>query len=339
MLRHRSKIQKYAWDGSFSRRRGTTSNKKLILIVPILLLLIAFSVSFTKIVETSFSKITNVSFSKIKEITSPIGSLIGEKKSNGSTIKSTIEEVIKDEKGDYSFFVKNLRTGEEEGVEVHKVYDTASLYKLWVAAVVEERIRRGELGRDEELKEDVVQLNERFNIATEDAELKEGEINITVIDALTKMIVVSDNYSALVLSKRVGLSNVEDFLKDYGFSESTIDPPQSTAYDIGQFYQLLYNSRIINAGTSSDIMALLKSQRLNDRIPKYLPDNVIIAHKTGELGRIKHDGGIVFAPFGDYIFVAMSKTSNPQNAAEVIARVSSRIYKYFEKQAVSKKKS
>lgn len=331
MLRHRSKIQKYAWDGSFSRRRRSSSNNKVFLIIPILL--------FLFVTLFSFSKIIGISSSKIKEIVSPIGKLVGERKSNLPTIKSTIDEVIKGEKGDYSFFIKNLKTGEEEGIEDHKVYETASLYKLWIASVVEERIQRGEIGKGDALKEDVIELNDKFNIASEDAELKEGEINTTVIDALTKMIVVSDNYSALVLSKRVGLSNVGSFLKDYGFSESSLNPPQSTAYDIGQFYQLLYNTRIINSEASSDIMALLKSQRLNDRIPKYLPDNIIVAHKTGELGGVKHDAGIIFAPFGDYIFVAMSDTRDPQNAAEVIARVSSRIYKYFEKQAADKKKS
>lgn len=323
MLRHTSKTQKYTWDKNFSTRRNNSSGKKIILIFPILLLII----------------IVIFSFPKVKDIISPMSSIISEKLPGKSPIKDAIEEVTKNEKGTYSFYVKNLKTGEEEGIEEHRVYETASLYKLWVAAELEEKIQRGQISKDDQISEDIVKLNEQFDIASEDAELKEGTIETTVSAALEQMIVVSDNYSALILSKLVGLSNVSLFLSNYGFSESSLNPPSSTAYDIGQFYQLLYNSRIVSASASKEVLTLLMRQRLNDRIPKYLPKNVAIAHKTGELGGVKHDAGIIFAPFGDYILVAMSDTKNPQKAAEIIARVSSEIYKYFEKQASAKKKN
>lgn len=322
MLKHTSKTQKYVWDKNFSKRRNNSSGKKVILIFPILLLII----------------IVFFSLSKVKDIVSPISSFISEKEVQKSPIKEAIDKVIKDEKGTYSFYVKNLKTGEEVGVDEHKVYDTASLYKLWVAAELEDKIQSGQISKDDQVKEDVAKLNAQFNIASEQAELTDGEIDTTVSAALEQMIVVSDNYSALVLSKLIGLSNVTSFLSNYGFSESNLNPPRSTAYDIGQFYQLLYNSRIINTSASDEIMELLKDQKLNDRIPKYLPENVEIAHKTGELDGVKHDAGIIFAPFGDYILVAMSETRDPQHAAEVIARVSSEVYKYFEKEAASLKK-
>ena len=76
---------------------------------------------------------------------------------------------------------------------------------------------------------------------------------------------------------------------------------------------------------------LLKGQVLNEKIPKYLPPNTVFAHKTGELGQYSHDGGIVFANFGDYIIVVLSKSSSPKDANERIAEISKEVYKYFNK--------
>ncbi len=315
MLSRRQRIQRYAWG---PRNNNSSFVKKIFLLIPIAIFLILIFFSFSKFKEAIF----------------PISGFIEVKdKKDTITIENTIKDALKGESGTYSFFVKNLKTGEEGGVGEHEVYETASLYKLWIAAEVEERLVRRQITKEDEIKEDVVKLNEQFNIASEEAEIAEGEIDTTVNDALYKMITISDNYSALVLSKLIGLSKVSGFLNNYGFSESSLNPPKSTAYDIGQFYQLLYNSRIINSAASKDILELLKAQRLNDRIPKYLPEDLEVAHKTGELGPVKHDAGIVFTPFGDYIFVAMSKTNNPLHAAEVIAKVSKEIYSYFEKES------
>ncbi len=79
------------------------------------------------------------------------------------------------------------------------------------------------------------------------------------------------------------------------------------------------------------MLDLLRWQKLNTKIPKYLPENLIIAHKTAELDEFNHDVGIVFAPSGDYIIVVMSKSdiSSRYLAEERIAVVSREVYKYF----------
>ena len=76
---------------------------------------------------------------------------------------------------------------------------------------------------------------------------------------------------------------------------------------------------------------LLTNQTVNDRIPKYLPANIKIAHKTGELETIRNDAGIVYGKKGDYIFVFLSDTKNPLDASETIATLSKQIFEELEK--------
>ena len=77
------------------------------------------------------------------------------------------------------------------------------------------------------------------------------------------------------------------------------------------------------------MMELLKNQKLNKKLPKYLPEGTVLAHKTGEIGWVSHDGGIVFQENGDYIIVVLSESSVPAGAEDRIAKISEAAYQYF----------
>jgi beta-lactamase class A len=77
---------------------------------------------------------------------------------------------------------------------------------------------------------------------------------------------------------------------------------------------------------------MLKLTRLNDRIPKYLPVDLTIAHKTGLENSVCHDAGIVFTNKGNFIIVVLTRHANSNSALpkEFIAKVSLHAYSYFE---------
>lgn len=248
------------------------------------------------------------------------------------TLTPVAEQALSGSKGTYAVAIKNLKTGESYMQNPRKKFGAASLYKLWVMAEAFDQIKKGKLKEDEILKNEISVLNEKFKIATESAELTEGEIEMTVAQALERMIIISHNYSALLLSDRVGLSQVSFFLKENKFQESNIgNPPQTTAYDIALFFEKLYKGKLVDKQYSDRMIEILDKQQLNDRIPKYLPKDSKIAHKTGELGYFKHDAGIVFSQEGDYIIVVLSESDFPPGAAERIAQISKAVYNYFER--------
>lgn len=249
-----------------------------------------------------------------------------------SGLKDTVENSLKESNGTYGIYIKNLKTGEHYAVNEHEQFISASLYKLWTMGTVYTLIEQGKLQKTDVLSANVEELNKQFNIASDEAELTEGSINRTVDEAVEQMITISHNYSALLLTSRITLSNVRNFLSTYGLTESVVgsDLPKTTAADIGKYYELLYAKKIVNDIYSEEMMALLKRQRLNDRIPKELPESVQVAHKTGELYGYKHDAGIVFAPFGDYIIVVLSDSKDPATAAIRTAKLSKDVYEYFD---------
>lgn len=247
-------------------------------------------------------------------------------------LKNTVESSLANSEGTYGIYIKNLKTEEQYALNEHKHFVSASLYKLWTMGAVYEHIENGTLEKNQVAAASIEELNQQHNIASEEAELTEGDIRRTIDDAMEEMITISDNYSALLLTSTVKSSSIRDFLQTYGLTESVVGNklPETTASDIGKYFELLYNKKIVNDIYSEEMMARLKRQRLNDRIPKELPENIQVAHKTGELYGFKHDAGIVFAPNGDYILVVLSDTSNPVQASKQIAQLSKNIYDYFE---------
>lgn len=251
---------------------------------------------------------------------------------NNKELAQTVTGSLEGTKGTYAIAIKNMKTGEEYYQNENQLFDSASLYKLWVMGTVFEQLEDGTLTMDKPIKADVKRINEIYDIDPEFAELTEGTLNFTVQSALEQMITISHNYAALSLAVTVKNSNMKKFLTTYNMSQTTSSsPPQTNAHDILLFYEQLYKGEIVSPEASANMIEILKRQKLNDRIPKYLPEGTIVAHKTGELGGVKHDAGIVYSPKGDYIFVAMSKSDSPQAAAERIALLSQSVYDYFNK--------
>lgn len=254
------------------------------------------------------------------------------------SLKNTVDKSLEGANGTYGIVVKNLKTNENYLLNEHKVFNAGSLYKLWIMAEAFDQIQKGELNDLDVLSSDIADLNDKFNISSESAELTDGEIILSVKDALNQMITISHNYAGLLLTEKIKLSKVASFLEENGFDESKVgingESPTTTVYDIAKFFEKLYKGELANLEDTQKMIGLLKSQNLNNKLPKYLPGIVSIAHKTGEIDYFSHDGGIVFSPKGDYIIAILSESDYPPGAEERIGRISKVVYDYFHKKLV-----
>lgn len=245
-------------------------------------------------------------------------------------LEKVVNKVMYDSEGSYGIVVNNFKTGEVYNINEQQKFDTGSLYKLWLMASVYQKINEGLLKEDEQLSGDIEKLNSNFEIDPEDAELKSGSIKMTISQALIQMITISHNYAALLLTEKIGVPGISKFLGDYKFLDSSVGGArQTTALDIADFYQKMYKGEIVNPEYSQKMTDLLKRQQLNGGLPKYLPLEIAVGHKTGDIGYFKHDAGIVYSPKGDYVIVVLSETNSPSKAQEKIALLSKAVFDYF----------
>lgn len=308
------------------KRSGSTKRRFFLLLLFIFLLGFSLSLLFNRFVNQE--KIVIISpLSSLSKL-----SVLGTKSSD--FLKTVFENELKNTDGVFGIVIKNLKTGEAYYLNEHITFETGSLYKLWVMATLYDRLNRGEIKKEDILEEEISNLNEKFKIASDSAEKTEGTIKMSVSDALEQMISVSDNYAALLLTAKIRLFNVSAFLKNSSFNESKVgikgELPTTTASDIALFYEKLYRGQLANQESTKEMLNFLKNQRLNNKLPWYLPRGTIMVHKTGELEQFNHDTGIVYTPSGDYIIVVLGESKDRFGTEEKIAKISKLVYDYFE---------
>jgi beta-lactamase class A len=319
--------------------------RKRVLLLFLFIPAILFTVKVLMDHSQQIKKVAGLSSSR--ELISPLSSITPAEESR---LGEFIKEQLSGTTGSYGVVILNLKTNESFFLNEHTTFKTGSLYKLWVMAATFEQIKAGTLKETDILSQDINVLHNKFGLASPSAQIntqpsdspipsgdpnEANKITMSVGEALEKMITISDNYAALLLTERIRLVNLSSFLDNNGFSESMVGikggDPITSSYDIALFLKKLYKGELADKEYTDKMLTLLKRQRLNGKLPKYLPKDTVIAHKTGELDEFTHDVGIVYAPSGDYIIVALSESSSRVQAEERISLVSQAVYKYFEK--------
>ena len=77
------------------------------------------------------------------------------------------------------------------------------------------------------------------------------------------------------------------------------------------------------------MVAVLERQKFNDAIPAGLPTlkpAIRVAHKTGNITRIHHDGGIVFARRPYVLVVLVRGIQEQKESAALMAAISRAVY-------------
>ena len=67
----------------------------------------------------------------------------------------------------------------------------------------------------------------------------------------------------------------------------------TSAEDVATLLQLAYEGKLVSREASDLVMEALKGQADDEGVLNGLPEGTTFAHKTGALGTVQHDGGIV----------------------------------------------
>ena len=206
--------------------------------------------------------------------------------------------------GDKGVYIKNLITGETFAYGEDIPVVAASVIKIPVMIEVFRAAEVGELRLDE-----IHALRdwERLPSCGTLKAMHEG-IEMTLLDLVKLMIIVSDNAATNILIRRVGIENVNKTLRSLGLEKTTLrrllfDSEASrrgvanhiTAGEMGALLEMLWRGEIVSPEASRAMMEILLDQRLNGKLPFFLhPQDIDIAHKTGEDDGITHDVGVIY---------------------------------------------
>ncbi len=253
-------------------------------------------------------------------------------------LQKLILQAVDFKKMNCAFIIKNLGTGETAAYNPDQKIPSASLIKLPIMAETIRQVKEGKLRLQERLgvkAEDKV----AFSILT----MLETDNQYSLQDLLTLMIVQSDNTATNILIHKVGMDTINDFCIDYKMRNTVLERKMmdtqarktgrenfTSASDMAGFLERLYLGEIIDRASSTYMLEIMKKQLENSMMRLYIPDETVIAHKTGELDGISHEAGIVYLEKNDYIFVVSIWNAFSNNEArQTIGKISKIVYDYF----------
>ncbi|MEZ4501782.1 MAG: serine hydrolase [Dehalococcoidia bacterium] len=215
-----------------------------------------------------------------------------------------IEQLAENFAGHAHVAVVDLQSGERCDFDAATPTRSASLYKLFVMLEVFDQVDRGALSFD-----DWLTIEPRHTIDDPEGFRATVSRTVSIGEAVDEMITVSDNGSAVALMERLTYDRVATIASRFDFPGTTLaeDTYETSAEDVASFFERLYAGELINPLASGRMLEILRRQRINTMLPLGLPEGTTLAHKTGNLDYYAHDAGLVTAPGGSYVVVAMTE--------------------------------
>ena len=150
---------------------------------------------------------------------------------------------------------------------------------------------------------------------------------VSIYDLVFHMIVESDNTSANLLMDILGMHRINTFIQilslehtvlrrkmmDFDAARRGLENTTSVS-EMGRLFGMLYDGQCLDPRSDDNMLNILAQQEDNCILPAQIPNQVRVAHKTGELDGIYHDCGIVYKPGNPYICCLMAEgiTDEPQ---------------------------
>lgn len=161
----------------------------------------------------------------------------------------------------------------------------------------------------------------------------------TVRQLTELMITVSSNLATNMLIELVGAERVQATMRQLGADSIAVLRGvedikayraglnnTTTARDMGLIFSAIAAHRAASPESCREMIAILSRQQFNEGIPAGLPTGTQVAHKTGSITRIRHDGGIVYPENGSaYVLVVLTKGITDSARADRLIRDVSRI--------------
>lgn len=262
-------------------------------------------------------------------------------------LDTTVLQVNHDLDGTMGVAILDLTDGRTLLLNPDTVFTQASSIKVTVLAELYRQQQQSEQGLPDKAK-----LSDLYTMSTSDLVadsaimrgLTPGVTRVTNRDLATFMVAVSDNSATNVLINRVGMASVNAMLNSLGLAHTRLQRQMmdvkaalagrenlSTPRDMMTLFADLYHGKLLNKALTDDYLKVLGTRKESD-IPRFIPEDVVIANKPGELAGVRNDVGIVFVPNRPFVIVVMTAyLKHERDGNDAIAKIAGAAYEYFDR--------
>lgn len=233
-----------------------------------------------------------------------------------------------------SIYVWEYENGRYLDINADKLYPAASIIKLPVLV----RMFKSIEAKQFTIYDDMTLTNYYKSSGSGNLQYAASGNKYTMDQLAKVMIQDSDNTSTnMIMAKMGGMDDVNAGLRDWGISSTYVrtwlpdleGTNKTTASDMAKILYNLDNPGFLNINSREYIIDYMSHVKNNRLIAAGLGDGAMFIHKTGDIGTMLGDAGIVYAPNGKkYIVVILAmRPHNAYQGKDFIVKASNLIYK------------
>lgn len=245
--------------------------------------------------------------------------------SNLSELESRLHAIAEAHSGKVTYALTDTTTNEHISRYESDVMPTASLIKVPVLVSLYQKVADGEAS-----------LSDRITYREDHQVLGSGVLihmtpgaEMTVRDAATLMIIISDNVATNMMIDLIGIDRVNATMRSLGLRKTTLfvrlgDPAAgldarkmnvSTAGEMTRLFELIARHEAVSAEASEDMLRILRRQDYRHELTRLLPWNEMnrlanhkqnwVAEKGGAfINGIRTSGAVFHGPRGEFVMSA-----------------------------------
>lgn len=257
-----------------------------------------------------------------------------------STLKNTFQTLASEHPQlNPGAFIVDLDSGEYLNLQGETEFSAASMIKVPVLIAFFQAWDEGK-----------VQLDERLTMTADVKASGAGNMqyeplgtDYLALETAAKMIIISDNTATNMLIKRLGGKEVlNQLFAEWGLEHTRIRNPlpdldgtnTTTPKELVELLARLNKGELVSARSRDQIFRIMRETRTRTLLPQGLGEGATIAHKTGDIGSLVGDVGIIDRPSGKRYLAAImvERPHNDRQANELIREYSRAAYQYFHNQ-------
>jgi beta-lactamase class A len=270
--------------------------------------------------------------------------LLGSTMVFGADLQKQLNELASKHEGKVALYAKNLKTGDTVAISADAPVKTASVIKLPLMVEGMRQVKAGKIKLS-----DTIELTKDNQVPGSGvlAFMHTG-LKLTLEDAMSLMIMLSDNTATNMVIDKVGLKPTNEWLvakglkstyfykKVYKKAEGPMPPDQkqfglgkTTAREMGEVMESIAKCELADKALCDKMIYMLRNQQYRAMVPRYLEtvdtseDLSGVADKIGALDDVRNDVALVFTKQGPIVISAFTwdnkdESWTPENRAEIL---------------------
>lgn len=233
-------------------------------------------------------------------------------------------------------FVVDLETGAYLDFDGQSILSSASTIKLPILVAFFQDVDAGKVRLDELL----TMKPEMIAAGSGDLQYKQAGTQYTALEVATKMITISDNTATNMLIERLGgATKLNQRFRSWGLTTTIIrnklpdveGTNTTSPKELASLLAVVHRGGLVSSQSRDRLLDIMQQNEINTLLPQGLGAGATIAHKTGNIGSILADVGLVNVPTGKHyiISVMVKRPHNDASAQQLIREISKDTYDYF----------